>query len=518
MPTYPLYTYTSKTQQQIRDDYLRTIKNGLIALGNPAPNVGPGSDYYLKGTALGNEIAVVQANDVLLADQHMPDTAGGVFLDRWLAQLGLQRNPAIGSTGVATFTASVSSVLITAGTQAIDSAGLRYQVAVTSTYTSGGQIPFLAIDTGKATNHANGDTLQWVSPPPFCAPTLTVGTPGGSNGFSNGADSEVGLDEPPRQRLLGRMANPPAGGNWADVVRWALASAPGIVQGAWSYPAALGAGTTFYAVTEAPQFAAPLTSTSKDRDIASAIMTGQVLPYVLGSYPEHALVVGTSVANQPADIAIQLSLPAAPTASPPGPGGGWLDGSPWPSSIGGAAPVTVTATSSSTQFTVNATTPPIAGVSSIAWLNPSNWQLYTAHVVSFTGTSGAYIITIDTPMPGIAIGHCIFPQSANQAAYVAAAFTAFSTMGPGEWLPSTSPYFGRAFRHQVPSLAWPYSLGAVFLRQIINVGPEVLDANWIYRSTTTPTVPGIPTVNAAGVLTSAPPNVLTPRNIGFYAA
>ena len=35
-----LFTYQTKSAQQVRDDYLRTLKNGLIALGIPTPNIG----------------------------------------------------------------------------------------------------------------------------------------------------------------------------------------------------------------------------------------------------------------------------------------------------------------------------------------------------------------------------------------------------------------------------------------------------------------------------------------------
>jgi uncharacterized phage protein gp47/JayE len=529
VPTYPLYSYQSKNQAQIRADILRTIKNGLIGQGIAQPNVGPNSDYYLTATAVANEIAVGQANDVVMADQHMPDAAGGSNLDRWLAQLGLARNPAIGSTGLVTFTASIrTGILIVAGTQATDANGLRYMVTTTGTYTPGTQLPFNSIDTGAATNHANGDTLTWVTPPPFCASTVTVGTPGGSNGLGGGLDSEVGVDEPPRQRLLQRMSTPPAGGNWADVVNWALQSAPGIVQGCAVYPALLGAGTVFFAVFQAPQLTAPLGSTSKNRAITSAVMTGQVIPYVQGSYPEHALVVGTPVANQPVDLAFILSLPAAPTASPPGLGGGWLDGSPWPTTTGpGTGPATVGTVTSSTVFQVNTIAAPTAGVSHIAWLNPANWTLYTATVLSYTGASSPYTVTIDTPMPGIATGMYVFPQSVNQQNYVNAYFQAFSLMGPGEWT-SNAGALARGFRHPLPASQWDYFLDATFLRQLEDAGPEVLSASWVSRydhasslalnAPYAPYVPTFPPTVSGTTLTSAAPGVFTPSYVGFYQA
>lgn len=524
----PLYTYTVKDAKQIHDDWIRTVKNGLISIvGIPNPNVGPNSDYDVQATAFGNEMAVVQANAVIQADNNLPDTAAGVWLDRWLALFGLSRNPALGSFGVTTITTSVATTFIATGAQLTDSAGLRYQVTVGGNYGPAlfgippvptgvtPQVPVSALDVGKATNHANGDVLTWVSAPFATQANTSVGTTGGSDGLAGGADSEVGNDEPPRSRLLALLQNPPLSGNAAAVALWAARSTPD-VQACGVYPALLGPGTVFFAVWGEAQTAGTFSSTSKNRDLPAALLNGTVIPYVQGLYPEHALVAGTSVVNVPTDVSLLLSLPSAPTASPSGPGGGWVDGSPWPQSVGGTAACVVTGVTSSSVITVNAATAPTPGVSSIAWVSPLTWLLYTAHVVSFTGGSGAYVITLDTPMPGIALGNFIFPQSVQQANYLTALFQGFANLGCGEW--ATIPgVLSRSYRHPLPTLAWPYSLDANFLRVMENAGPEVANAQWIYRSQTTPVAPGQPTVGAAPYpLTSTPPGILVPRNLAIY--
>ena len=132
-PAFPLYSFAAKTNDQIRSDILRVVKNGLIAQGVTNPNIGPNSDYYLWATALGNEIAVPQANAVILADQLMPDTAAAAFLDRWLALVNLKRNGATNSFGNITLTISSSSTLVVTGQQLTDNIGLRYQVTVGGT-------------------------------------------------------------------------------------------------------------------------------------------------------------------------------------------------------------------------------------------------------------------------------------------------------------------------------------------------------------------------------------------------
>lgn len=533
-PSQPLYTFAQRSNTVIRDAILRTIKNGLIRLGIANPNVGQNSDYYLIASALGNELAVVQANSVLTVDQCMPDTAAGANLDRWLALNGLGRNGPTNSFGQITITVSATSTLIVTGQQLFDTSGNIFQVTIGGTYSNQQQVPVESISTGSATNHENGDTLTWVTAPAFCDENTVVGIPGGEDGLTGGADSEEGVDEPPRARLLSRLQNPPKGGNSADVQAWANASTPD-VGSTFVYPALLGPSTGFFAVCANPQTIGTLGSTSKNRDLPGSLITGTVLPYVLGNLPEHSLCVGTSVANQPIDVAILLALPSASTASPPGPGGGWVDGTPWPQSLPGGgtpAPVQVTAFSTSTQFTVNAATPPQVGVSHIAWVSPLTWTIYSATVIGVTGTSGAYVITIDTPMPSIGVGSIVFPASINQATYLQAVFAAFASMGPGEWCSPTSGAFKRAFRHPIPTLGAPSAMGATQLKTLINAGTEVLDANYIFTGDcsstsgmitspspfSSPTIPALPTVDpSTGLLTSAPPNILVPRNLGWYA-
>ena len=515
-----LYSFAVKTTQQVHDDIVRTIKAQLQLLGIATPNVAPGSDFDVIAWAVATEISVGLANQTIMADQLMPDTAAGPNLDRWLTLFGLSRRPAIPANGPATFQASVPSVLIASDSQAVDSAGLLFNVITGGTYPTGAPIPFIAAQGGAATNHNNGDVLRWVTAPPYCAQTLTVGVPGGSTGFAGGADSEVGVDEPPRSRLYQLLQSPPKGGNSQDIAAFATASSPS-VQGCAVYPALQGPGTAFFAVWGRQQTTPPFTATSMSRQLLSSLVNGTIVPYVQASLPEYVYLVGSPTVDQPTDVSLLLSLPSAPTASPPGPGGGWVDGAPWPSSVSGL-PCTVTAITNSTTFTVNATTPPIPGATHIAYISTVNWQLYTANVLSFTGTSGAYVLTIDTPWPNLAaeIGTLgavgIFPQAVQQQKYLAAMLGAFGQMGPGEWTANAN-VITRAFRHPPQSLAWPYQLNANFLRAMENAGPEVLSASFLYTFATTPTVPATITTNAAGQLTSTPPAIITPQRLGWYA-
>lgn len=496
--------FTAKDPVAIRDDVLRTIKNGLIKQGVTNPNVGPNSDWFVIATAIGNELAVVGANAIVKADQQMPDTAVEDDLARIAALFGLEKQPAAGSIGPVVIEASATSPIET-GRELIDSAGLRYEVVTGGNYDDDSTVTIRAIDTGAATNHAAGDQLQWVSAPPYCSDKVTVGT----GGLVNGIDEEN--DEVLRSRVLAVLQNPPGAGDWEHVAEIAEESTAS-VQKAFVYPAIQGPSTVHVAVTAAP------TDSSKSRVLATATMTGTVDPYVKGKLPTHSHIVVTTVSDVNADVAIALSLPEAPTANPPGPGGGWTNGTPWPSPDGAVTfRCTVTAVSSSTVFTVDATTAPTANVTRIAWLSPTEWKLYTGLVTSFTGTSGAYVITIDSAFTDITTGAYIWPECQNAQNYVDALLEEFALMGPGEKSSNASALI-RGFRHPPPSAAWAYKLGPAMLRAVTDAGDEVLSAQFIHRTDGTTTVQG-----SAGTLTpqvpgslTDPPNILVPRHIGFY--
>lgn len=501
--------FTVKTAEEIAEDFRRTLENGLRAIGVSNPNVSPGSDFYIESLAIGNELAVAMANIQVKADAMMPDTATEADLDRYGTMLGLTRRSATGATGLVILSSS-ASVTVPTGAQLTDSNNLRFQVVTGGTFANGATIQVEGVDTGSATNHDAGDVLRWVSTPTFASSTVTVAT----NGLSNGVDDED--DETFRARVLARLASPPAGGNWTYVSEAAIDSTPK-VQGAFVYPAHQGPATLAVAVTAYP------TSTSKLRDVDSTTVTNIVGPYVRGVMPEHVDIQVTTVTNVSADIAVGLSLPAAATASPPGPGGGWVNGTPWPqvdgSSVRSAA---VSAVTSSTSFSVTAT----AGVSAtpnitkVCWLSYSGsdaWTLYTATVLTCTESpSGTYAITIDTPFPGIAVGDYVFPSAVRMQDYVDAMLEAFGRMGPGEL---RSPTLDREFRHPLPSSSWPNTLGPHLLRAMTDTGDEVLDAQWFsrlpdstgnYAVQNTSGSVGVPTV-----VTDAP-RIFVPRRIGFY--
>jgi hypothetical protein len=499
-----LFTFTVRDSATIRDSILRVLRSGLIARGVANPNVTPGSDWYVLAQATANQLAVVEANAVLKADEMMPDTATAEALERIAAIFGISKQAAAGSLGTVVLEASASTSVAT-GTELVDGAGLIYEVSTGGIYADGASIPIAAVSTGSATNHAEGDTLRWVTPPPFADAKALVG-PGG---LVNGVDAEN--DEALRARLFALLQNAPGSGNPEHVAEIAEAASPS-VQKAFIYPACSGPSSAHVALTAAP------TATSKSRELLAALLTGTIVPYIEGHTPTHSLTVATTVADVNADVAFGLSLPESPTANPPGAGGGWLNGSPWPAPDASTTwRCTVTGVTSTTQFTVDATTAPQENISRIAWLSPYDWQLYRALVIDVSGTSGAYVITLDQPFVDITTGSYIWPDCENAQAYVNAVLAQFALMGPGEKTSNASALI-RGFRHPRTAAGWPTSLGPHLARAISNAQTEVESVQFFYRTDGTTTLTdssGVVLPQVPATVTD-PPNIFVPRHIAFY--
>jgi hypothetical protein len=507
-----LRTFVTRDKATIRDAFLRVIRNGLIARGVPDPNVTPGSDYYMLGEAIGQQLEVVEANAAIKADEAMPDTAvddpttNTTALTRITGFFKLSKQAAAGSAGPGILRCSASTV-VASGARLLDAAGLRFKVVTGGAFVDGATLDIQAIDTGTPTNHAEGDVLRWENRPPFCDEKVLVGPGGLVNGHE--ADDNERL----RGRLFVRLQNPPRSGNTQHVIEMAHESSPA-VTGAHVYPAIQGAGTVHVAVTATP------TATSLRRDVDASTMATTVAPYILGKYPSRAYVVATTVANVNADVAYGLSLPEAPTANPPGAGGGWVNGAPWPSVDASTSwRVTVTAVTSSTVFTVDAATSPQVNVSRIAWWSPTGLQLYTARVIGVSGSTGAYVITIDQPFVGIATGAYIWPECVNASLYVKATLAAFAAMGPGEKTTNASS-LQRGFRHPRPSASAPYTLGAHLCGALTSARSEIAIAQFLHRTDGTTTLTGTAGAIAPQVPVFAsiegPPNIFIPRNLAYY--
>lgn len=504
---------------QIRDAILRVDRSGLLARGVANPNVSKGTDYWVRAESLSQQLAIIFANQQVEADQAMPDTAEDDDLQRWLNIFNIGFRAAQPAAGPVVLNSSATT-FIAIGQQLIDSEGQTYQVTTGGSYAPGAIIPIIGISTGKATNHPQGEVLRWIGAPAYANELVLVGV----GGLIGGADTDT--NETARDRLFTLLRNPPQGGNWSQVAQWGAAASSSVLA-AYVYPAINGPGTFGVCVVGPLSFDLTLGWT---RQVSTAVLnldTG----YITARMPEHAdlvevtptdLLVGSPCVDT--DVSIGLSLPLS--AAGGGPGGGWVDATPWPVLFGTATRVSVSAVTSSTDITLTsddaATTPSTAGLlagqTTVAWFSSANFAagqdpLVVATVVSVvSGVTGAIRVTLSTPFTGIVVGDYVMPNASNIQAYARAWMAAMQNMGPGEW--SAHPdVLRRGQRRPLGTSQNPYSLGGANLRFITDVGEEVLDVQYLARSTTTP---------AAGVAVtpgnpaSAPPNILTPRRVAFY--
>lgn len=473
-----------KSYQEIREDFLRTYRNGLIAKGITDPDVAPGTEIYLKATAFAQAQSVVYSSLVFQDKQRMPDSAEGVELDRWCTIYGIERQPASASSGFLDFVTAAASVLIPTATELVDPNGQRFAVSSGGTFTTGQRVPIESVSTGTATNLAANVVLRWLSPPANVNSRATVAT----GGLIGGTDVET--DAALSARLQDVIRSKPGSGNWAELNAIAEA-ADSSVQKSFCYPAFQGPASVLLAVVRAA------TETNKNRSITDALVLDAVESAATGNLPAWADIQVRTVDDVTCNVSVGLSLSD----------GQWVDASPWPiKEATGYVPVT-TATSS-TELTLAADSDPIAGVSHVCWVDPSTWEVKRALVSSFTG-AGPYTITLDTPFTGIVAGDFIFPDAVRMDDYVAALLEVFGSLGPGEIADPASyaGLFPRAYRHPLPSQDYANGVGPSILRFLSNTGDEILDVAYLYRQYTAPAYPATLDDN---------PKILVANRLGFY--
>lgn len=483
----------ARTPEQIRDAYLRDIKNAAIDAGRTPPDIGPGSFDHIRATALANHLSLIEANALVIGEQLFLDGAVGADLERRAANHSIERRLKEGSVGPVILTSSAPSP-VAAGAQLTSVNGTRFEVTTGGLYANGDEIEIAAIDSGRATNLPEGTVLQWVNAPPYADVKTAVGPGGLVNGTEDETDDEL------RARVMDRMRHVPTESNHQAMVERAERSNSS-VQKAFVYMALKGPSTYALAVAASP------TDTNRSREIPATTITNVVAPVVAGSHFDAVYPQIVSVVDEPVQyLSIGLALPAAHSATTPGIGGGWVNGQPWPpaEADNDYRAVVSGPIQNAGRFPVIAEARPVAGVTRISWLSPVDWRLYSSTVIAVDGTEGYWIVQLDRPFTGIAPGHVIWPAAENQAAYVAAILKAFALMGPGEMTDQAS-VLKRSARFPAPSQSWPYSLGATQLRAISDAGNEVLSTQYL----------GIPSRSTPTVSPVAP-RILVPQNIGFY--
>jgi uncharacterized phage protein gp47/JayE len=486
----------------LRDDLLADFRLAARDAGVTEPSVAPGTDNWFFFTAVANAGMLQYANIATIRPSLTPLGATGDDLERWRLALGLPPVSPSPSSGKLTVTVAPGATITAPdGLQWILPNGLRGKVSGTQVgIVDGDDINVVAIDTGSATNADSNTKVRFVNPPFNLSVEARVSI---SSPLTGGFDQETEARK--RERILNRLANSPGGGNWGQLREIAFNTLPS-VQDCYVYPACGGPSSEkvvvvreFDAARSDFHRAMPGGGVKLVRDAIQKANSGSI-----------EIVVDT-VAEQPADVALVLTLPDSSLAG--GNGLGWVDQSPWPTLTGGETHVTVTAVVSTTQITLSAATTiaPIAGIHHVTWWAPGDQVPRTVLVTAVSGT-GPYTLTVEVPLidsdgRGVGVGDFISPAAVGIGNYRATFLALFNALGAGE---NVSPATGdtpRRLRHPFISDGAQIGITGKFLADFIRANLEVEDGAFSYLPVTAPSLP-------ASV--DLPPNVLTPRHFAIY--
>lgn len=473
-------TLAIKSASQFRDDIITSERNAYYNQDILDPDTGPGTEPFIFASALGLQLNLLATQQSVSIGKVMPLTARGSDLDQCVSNVGMVRHVAGPSAGTIVFSTNGGSVLVPSDTQLQDSLGRIYKVLTGGTFANGNSISIVSDAVGFATNLAEDEILRWVSTPSGAKSTARIG----AGGLTGGTDPET--DPQLLARFIAFCQDPPVSGNASHLNIIAEGTTKGIKS--VCYPAHDGPGTAHVAVYRAPS------ATNKDRDVDSGLLTGVIQPLFLAEVPEHDEYTITTVENVSTDLALGLVLAD----------GEWVDAIRFPSPVNGKSEITTLI--SSTRFTVHSAIAPTAGVSSIAYLNPSDWNVYRAKVSSFASAgTNLYDITIDSPLPGVAVGSLISADATNIEEFFGTMLNSFAALGPGEETDAAG-LLPRALRKPRPVVSAPYSIGASFDKAMTNLD-NVLDSDILYSTHTTPDLPS----NIGD-----PPLIFVPRYLAIY--
>jgi len=485
----------------LRDDLLTDFRLEASKYSVVSPAVTPGTDNWFFFTAVANAGMLQYSNISTVRPAITPLDAQDEDLENWRKALGLpvvQASPASGKLTVTV--AGGGSVTISDGQQFLYPSGLRGKVDGNHLNVfDEDDVSVVAIDTGSATNLDSGAKVRFVNPPFNVATEARVSVNGPLTG---GFDTET--EERKRERVLNRLQNTPAGGNWGHLRELAFNTLPSVQQ-CYVYPALGGPSSAKTTILKAFD--------RKRRDFHRAFQSGALSLVRDAIHAEFSTgdeqVVGTCF-EEAADVALALDLPASSLSG--GSGLGWIDQAPWPPA-GSGTRVTITGSSSSLVITVNAATAtaPLPGLTHIMWWPPGDQKMRTFLVVDVSGSSGAWVLTLDQPLVddsgnGVSIGDYISPACAGAEAYGATFLDLMEKLGAGENTTSVDR-LPRSKRHPFVGDGPDIGITANFLSDFVAAHDEIIDAEFSYVPVTDPSVPGSVELD---------PHVLVPRHFGVY--
>jgi uncharacterized phage protein gp47/JayE len=501
---------------ELRDRLLRDLRLAALDTDVDEPPVQPGSDWFLLATAL-DTVMLQSFTNVAAAEQaHDVFAAQGDDLDNIRKAEGLPEILASGARGKIRITVLGATTIVN-GSEGTYPNGLRWRtVGAVVNPADQSEIDVEAIDTGENTNLKSGEKVRFATAPTNVAEEAVVSS---SEPLTGGDDGES--DARKRDRILNVRRNRPAGGNWGQLRQWGI-DALGVVQDAYNYPALGGPGSCKVVLIR--EFEPSIGDYSRE---LTAAQTQVVRTYIQTKMGIPQEVVVQTVADQDLDVTILVTLPDSALSG--GNGQGWTDPDPWPPSSGPAVVITDPGTSNDAPtISADTTVSPVAGQTHIAWWSSVDRKFRTRLVIGVTGGTGAWVVTLESPLigdtgAGPQVGDYVSPAAFNLETYGDAWVQLLQRFGPGENT-SDAGRLPRAKRHPYVTDEDPTDITNTTLAQWSNGYPEAGDSpahagfpeitgfelGQARVDTVVATTPTVPTT------VDDPPNVLVPRHFAIY--
>jgi uncharacterized phage protein gp47/JayE len=494
--------YVPESAAVILNDLLTDFRGGARAAGIEEPAVQPGTENWFFYNAVANAGMLQYANIATIRPGVTPLNATGQDLEDWRIALGLPvvgASPASGKLTVGV--AAGASVTVPDGLNFVLPNGLRGRVSGTHPgVVNGEDVSVICIDTGSATNTDAGTKVRFVNPPFNLDTEARVSAFGPLTG---GFDEETEARK--RERVLNRLRTSAGGGNWGQLRELAF-NALATLQDCYVYPALGGPSSCKVVLIRAFD----VQRNDYQRALSDAAVT-LVKSAIHKNMADGQEVPVETVAEEQVDVGMYLTLPDSSLAG--GNGLGWVDQAPWPPA-GSGTKVTVTAVTATNIITVDAATAvaPIPGLHHVAWWAPGDQSFHTALITNETGGTGAWVLTLDTPLidadgVSVAVGDYISPAAVGLDEYGPTFVKLMGELGAGENCTPGSGDTPRRLRHPFISDGAQIGITGKFRDSFLRAHPEIEEATFSYLPTSSPTVP-------ASV--DDPPNVLVPRNFGLY--
>lgn len=497
--TYPA------TSNEVRDSILEDIECEALRVGIDNPPVQDGTDWHMAATVWAKQFFYAYCNiaardkNRLLIDAN-GNAATGKALDDYRVAFGLPEVKASPATGRIVLKAVTGTRTVPKGTKFTIGA-IRYETNETKIgAVKNDEVEAIALDVGEQTNQEGGTKGSFTAPPNGVGADIEVSR---AVPLRNGADAED--DERKLERILNKLRYSPAAGNIGQLRELAFEALPSL-QNAFVY-CALGGPSTAKLVLLAKQ-------DPENSEYSRVVDSGAVQlvrDYAQARLEEGANTMIQSVADELADVALQLKIPQSSLSG--GNGSGWTDSVVWPDLVvadGGRVAVSTVTSSTAITVAANTTVSPAAGQTTIAWWASNEQRFYSALVTAVAGSAGAWQLTLSKPLIDkdgtvVAVGDYISPDATHIVDYGSNWLVEMGKLGPGE--NTADGRLPRSQREPTSESGYPTGIVRSMIKALCIKHAEIEDFEFAYRSKSEPTVPA---------LVKTAPNVLVMRHFGVY--